>query len=71
MTFLEVALNGDRKHDAAPKHPDAIAADAAETVRAGAHAIHVHAYDHAGNETLNAAQCGAVVRAIRARRPFT
>ncbi|MFL9960760.1 3-keto-5-aminohexanoate cleavage protein [Paraburkholderia sediminicola] len=69
MTFLQVALNGDRKHQAAPKSPGAIGDDAAETVRAGAHAVHVHAYDSSGNETLDAGECGAVVRAIRVRCP--
>lgn len=69
MTFLQVALNGDRRHDAAPRGPDAIGDDAAASVRAGAHSVHVHAYDGAGNETLNAAECGAVIRAIRARCP--
>lgn len=69
MAFLQVALNGDREHSAVPKTPDAIGDDAAETVRAGAHSVHVHAYDDSGKQTLNAAECGAVVRAIRARCP--
>ncbi|KWD88173.1 3-keto-5-aminohexanoate cleavage protein [Burkholderia ubonensis] len=69
MTFLQVALNGDRRHGAAPRGPDAIGDDAAASVRAGAHSVHVHAYDRAGNETLNAAECSAVIRAIRARCP--
>lgn len=68
-TFLQAALNGDRQHPAVPKSPDAIAAVAADCVRAGAQSIHVHAYDEAGRETLNAAECGATIRAVRARCP--
>jgi len=69
VIFLQVALNGDRQHGAVPKSPDAIGRDAEASVEAGAHSVHVHAYDDAGKETLNAAECGAVVRAIRARCP--
>ncbi len=69
MTFLQAALNGDRQHDAVPRTPDAIAADAAAAVSAGAQSVHVHAYDGAGRETLNAAECDAVVAAVRARCP--
>lgn len=69
MTFLQVALNGDRKHVSAPRRPTAVAQDAAASVRAGAHSVHVHAYDDDGNETLDASACGAVVRAIRAVCP--
>lgn len=69
MVFLQAALNGDRQHDAVPKSPEAIGVDAEASVRAGAHSVHVHAYDEAGRETLGAAECGAAVRAIRARCP--
>lgn len=69
MAFLQVALNGDRRHDAAPKTTDAISGDAEASVKAGAHSVHVHAYDDAGKETLDAAECGATVKAIRARCP--
>ena len=69
MTFLQAALNGDRRHDAVPQTPGAIAADAEAAVRAGAQSVHVHAYDGAGRETLNAVECDAVVAAIRARCP--
>lgn len=69
MTFLQAALNGDRQHDAVPHSPDAIAVDAEAVVRAGAHSVHVHAYDAAGRETLNAVECDAVVAAIRRRCP--
>ena len=67
VVFLQVALNGDRQHDAVPKSPEAIGADAEAAVKAGAHSVHVHAYDEAGRETLSATECGAVVKAIRAR----
>ncbi|WP_323122576.1 3-keto-5-aminohexanoate cleavage protein [Burkholderia alba] len=69
MTFLQAALNGERRHEAAPRRPDAIGDDAAASVKAGAQSVHVHAYDASGKETLNAAECGAVIRAIRARCP--
>lgn len=69
MTFLQAAPNGDRRHDAVPHTADAIAADADAAVRAGAQSVHVHAYDAAGRETLNAAECDAVVAAIRRRCP--
>jgi uncharacterized protein (DUF849 family) len=67
----QAALNGDRRHDAVPRSPDAISLDAEAGVRAGAHCVHVRAFDAAGNETLDAADCGAAVRAIRARCPGT
>jgi len=69
VVFLQVALNGDRQHDAVPKSSEAMGVDAEASVNAGAHSVHVHAYDEAGRETLNAAECGAAVRAIRARCP--
>ena len=69
MTFLQAALNGDRRHAAVPYTPDSIAADAAAAVSAGAQSVHVHAYDAVGRETLNAADCDAVVVAIRNRCP--
>ena len=69
MTFLQAALNGDRAHPAAPRTPDAIAADAAAAVAAGAQSVHVHAYDETGRETLAAIPCEAVVAAIRTRCP--
>lgn len=69
MTFLQVALNGDRLHDAVPKTPEAIAADTEAVVKAGAHSVHVHAFDADGRETLHAAECAAALTAIRARCP--
>lgn len=69
MVFLQVALNGDRQHDAVPKSPEAIGAAAEASVSAGAQSVHVHAYDDAGRETLSSTECGATIRAIRARCP--
>ena len=68
-TFLQVALNGDRVHPAAPRTPVGIADDAGACLRAGAQSVHVHAFTAAGQETLDGAACGAVLRAIRARCP--
>lgn len=69
--FLQVALNGDRIHPAAPRTPAAIAAAALAARDAGAHSVHVHAFDQAGNETLDSASCAAVLGAIRALCPAT
>jgi uncharacterized protein (DUF849 family) len=69
--FLQAALNGDRVHPAAPRHPTAIAEAALAAVAAGAQSVHVHAFDDAGLETLDAAACAKVLRAIRALCPET
>jgi uncharacterized protein (DUF849 family) len=69
--FLQAALNGDRSHPAAPRTPAAIAEAARTAVAAGAQSVHVHAFDDAGRETLNAAACAKVLRAIRALCPAT
>lgn len=67
--FLQAALNGDRIHPAAPRNPAAIAEAARAAVDAGAHSVHVHAFDEAGRETLDGAACAKVLRAIRALCP--
>lgn len=64
-TFLQVALNGDSIHPAAPRTPAAIAEAARAAVEAGAQSVHVHAFDDAGRETLEAGACARVLRAIR------
>ena len=69
--FLQVALNGDRIHPAAPRHPTAIAEAARAAVDAGAQSVDVHAFDGAGRETLDGAACSMVLRAIRALCPET
>ena len=68
-TFLQAALNGDRVHPSAPRTPAAIAEAAEACHRSGAHSVHVHAWTVAGQETLDGAECAAVLRAIRARCP--
>src|SRR5438552_13448900 len=70
-TFLQVALNGDRIHPAAPRTPTAIAEAARAAIDAGAQSVHVHAFDDAGRETLEGAACAKVVRAIRGVCPET
>ena len=67
--FLQAALNGDRIHPAAPRNPTAIAEAARAAVDAGAHSVHVHAFDEADRETLDGAACAKVLRAIRALCP--
>lgn len=63
--FLQAALNGDSGHPATPRTPLAIAQAALAVVRAGAHSVHVHAFDATGRETLAPHAYGAVLRAIR------
>ena len=69
--FLQAALNGDRIHPAAPRTPVAIATAARAAVDAGAHSVHVHAFDDAGRETLDGTACAQVLRRIRALCPET
>jgi uncharacterized protein (DUF849 family) len=68
-TYLHAALNGDRTHAAAPRAPAAIAAPPRAAIAAGAHSVHVHAFDEAGRESLDGAACATVLRAIRASCP--
>ena len=70
-TFLQAALNGNRVHPAAPRNPRTIAEAARAAVNAGAHSVHVHAFDDTGRETLDGAACAKVLRAIRALCPET
>ncbi|HEX7018939.1 MAG TPA: 3-keto-5-aminohexanoate cleavage protein [Gemmatimonadaceae bacterium] len=70
-TFLQAALNGDSIHPATPRTPAAIAEAARAAVEAGAHSVHVHAFDDAARETLEGAACAKVLRAIRGRCPET
>ena len=69
--ILQAALNGDRIHPAAPRNGTAIAEAARAAVEAGAHSVHVHAFDDTGRETLEGAACGKVLRAIRSLCPET
>lgn len=68
-TFLQAALNGDRVHPEAPRAPSSVARAALAAVKAGAQSVHVHAFDDAGQETLDGEACGKVLRAIRALCP--
>lgn len=68
-TLLQAALNGDSTHPAAPRTPPSIAEAARAAADAGAHSVHVHAFDDAGQETLDGDACSQVLRAIRARCP--
>jgi uncharacterized protein (DUF849 family) len=65
MVFLQAALNGDRQHSAVPKTPGQIAKDVKAVIDAGAHGVHVHAFDENGKETLDAVACSRVLKAIR------
>ena len=67
--FLQAALNGDRIHPRAPRTPAAIAEAVRAAVNAGAHSVHVHAFDAAGRETLEGEACAETLRAIRALCP--
>ncbi|KAA6465491.1 aldolase [Acidobacteria bacterium AB60] len=69
--FLQAALNGDRIHPAVPRHSTAIAREARSAIDAGAHSVHVHAFDEQGRETLYGQACAKVLRAIRALCPAT
>lgn len=67
--FLQAALNGDRVHPAVPRSPDEIGIAALEASRAGAHSVHVHAFDDEGQETLDGVACAKVLKAIRSLCP--
>jgi uncharacterized protein (DUF849 family) len=65
-------LNGGRtrsEHTAVPLTPAELAADAVAVRRAGAFAVHLHAHDARGRETMAAAACDAAVAAIRRAAP--
>ncbi len=70
--YLKACLNGVRRkdqHTAIPCTPAEIAADAAACRDAGAAAVHVHAKDANGIDSLLASAVDPVVAAIRARCP--
>ena len=69
---LKVCLNGGRhraEHPALPVSPTELAAAATGAVGAGAEAIHLHPRDAAGQESLQAADIGAAVAAVRRACP--
>jgi uncharacterized protein (DUF849 family) len=70
--LLQAALNGSRsddEHPAIPRTASEIAVAAEAAVDAGAHVVHVHAFDDDGQETLAAEACACVLRAVRATCP--
>ena len=67
--FLQAALNGARIHPAVPRSAAAIAEAARASVEAGAHSVHVHAFDDAGRETLDGGACAKILRSVRAGCP--
>jgi uncharacterized protein (DUF849 family) len=69
MVFLQAALNGDRQHPAVPKTPKEIVEDIRQVLGAGAHGVHVHAFDHNEKETLDALSCGRLLKLIRKECP--
>ena len=72
MPLLEVALNGHRtaaEHPAVPRTAEEIAREARASVDAGGRVLHIHAYGEDGLETLEAAPCAAMLRAVRPACP--
>jgi uncharacterized protein (DUF849 family) len=71
---LKACLNGQRtraEHPAVPVTPAELAKDAAASVAAGAEAVHLHARDPAGAESVQAADVGAAIAAVRQACPDT
>jgi len=72
MPLLQVALNGHRTtadHPAVPRTPEEIAGEARASVDAGGQVLHIHAYAGETSETLEAAPCAAMLRAVRRACP--
>lgn len=70
--MIQACLNGARRagdHPALPLTPEAIAADAAACVAAGAGSIHAHVRGATGAESLAPEDVAATVAAIRAAAP--
>jgi uncharacterized protein (DUF849 family) len=71
---LKACLNGGRtreEHPAVPVTPAELARAAAQAVAAGAEAVHLHPRGVDGAESLEAADIGAAVAAVRAAGPGT
>ncbi|GAA3351695.1 3-keto-5-aminohexanoate cleavage protein [Amorphoplanes nipponensis] len=69
---LKACLNGGRsraEHPAVPVTAAELARDAAQAVAAGAEAVHLHPRGPDGAESLDAADIGAAVAAVRQRCP--
>lgn len=70
--LLQACLNGARRpsdHPALPVTADQLAADAARALAAGAGAVHAHAKDAEGADTLDGAAVAALVVAVRGAAP--
>jgi uncharacterized protein (DUF849 family) len=70
--LLQACLNGSRNpadHPAVPLDPAQLALAAAESVTAGAAALHIHQRDASGAQTLDSEPCAESLRAIRAACP--
>ena len=70
--FLKACLNGPRRrsdHPTLPVTPAELAQAALEVSRAGAKAVHLHAKDPLGNDTLNGAELAAALVSVRAACP--
>lgn len=70
--MVKACLNGGRSrddHPAVPLTADALAADAAACVAAGAAALHIHPRDPEGEQTLEAEPTAVVLQAVRAAVP--
>jgi uncharacterized protein (DUF849 family) len=71
---IKACLNGGRtrdEHPAVPVTPAELARAAAAAVAAGAEAVHLHPRARNGAESLDAADIGASVAAVRASCPGT
>lgn len=69
---IKVCLNGERSRTecpAVPVTPDEVAASAAGAVAAGAEAVHVHPRGADGRESLEVADVGAAMAAVRRACP--
>lgn len=69
---LKACLNGQRSqagHPAVPVTPAELASEAAAAVAAGAEAVHLHARGPSGAESVQAADVGAAVTAVRRACP--
>ncbi|AJT40930.1 3-keto-5-aminohexanoate cleavage protein [Psychromicrobium lacuslunae] len=70
--FLKACLNGARQpleHPRLPVSAEQLALDAVAVRQLGAQAVHIHAKDEAGRDTLAASSVGQALTAIRAAAP--
>src|SRR5688572_7286562 len=70
--LLKAALNGARRpgeHPALPLTPEALAVEAQRAITAGASALHVHAFNRQGLESLAPDDVAETIQAIRAICP--